>query len=105
MVLQFKAPQGLPGWRTNVPPTGTVMGVVGIHDMVPHARLCRATGDMVARDALLVGVLHALIAMMENIDLTLYVMLVVVRVMSWRTAMYSLLHFSLRNTNGIYPMM
>jgi hypothetical protein len=60
---------------------------------------------MVARDALLVGVLHALIAMMANVDLTLYVMLVVVRVMVRRTAMYSLLHYSSRKTNGIYPMM
>jgi hypothetical protein len=60
---------------------------------------------MVARHALLVGVLHALIATMENINLTLYVMLVVVRVMSRQTAMYLLLHFSLRITNGIYPMM
>ena len=81
-MLQFKAPQGSPGWRTNVPPTGMVVGVVGIHDMGPRARLCRAAGDMVARDALLVGVLHALIAMMANIDLTLYVMLVIVRVMA-----------------------
>ena len=51
------------------------------------------------------GVLHALIVMMDNINLTLYVMRVVIRVMSRRTAMYSLLPFSSRNTNGIYLMM
>jgi hypothetical protein len=60
---------------------------------------------MVAQDALPVGILHALIAMMVNIDLTLFVMLVVVRVMLRQTAMSLLLHFSLRNTKGIYRML
>ena len=81
-MLQFKAPQGLLSWRMNVPPTGIVVGVVGIHDKVPHAPLCRVAEEMDTRDTLPVGILHALILMMDNIDLTLYVMRVVVRVMS-----------------------
>ena len=81
------------------------MGVVGIHDMVPRAHLCKAAGDMVTRDAILMGILHALIAMMDTIDLTLYVMLVVVWVMSQQIAMSLLLPFSSRNTNYLYPML
>ena len=42
-----------------------------------------AAEDMDARDTLPMGDLHALIVMMDNVDLTLYVMRVVVRVMSW----------------------
>ena len=88
-----------------MPPSGIVVGVVGIHDRVHHARLCRAAEAMDARDALPVGILHALIVMMAPINLTRYVMRVVVRVMLWRTAMYSLLPFSSRNRSGIYQMM
>ena len=79
---QFKAPRGSPDWRTTVPPTGIVVGVVGIHDRVPHAHLCRTAEEMDARDALPVGVFHTLIVMRDNISLTLYVMRVIVRVVS-----------------------
>ena len=65
-VPQFKAPRGSPDWRTNVPPTGIVVGVVVIQDKVPHARLCRAAEKMDARDTLPVGVLHTLIVMRDN---------------------------------------
>ena len=43
-VPQFKAPQGLPSWWTIVPPTGIVVGVVGLHDTVPHACCGRGHG-------------------------------------------------------------
>ena len=86
----FRAPRGSPVWQTNEPPFVIVVGVMGIHDRVHHAHLCRAAVAIDTRNALPVGVLLTLIVMMAPIARTQYVMHVDVPVilrltaMSWR---------------------
>ncbi len=88
-----------------MPDSGIVVGVVGFHDRVHHAHLCRAAEATDARDALRVGVLLPLTVMMAPSARTRYVMRAVAQVMSRLTAMSLLLLCSLKNTNGIYRMM
>ncbi len=104
-MASFRDPQELPVWRTNVPPTVIVVGVVGIHDWVLHACLCRAAEATDVRDVLHVGVLLDLTGMMAPIARTRYAMPAVARVMSRLTAMSLRLPCSLRNTKGTYRMM